>query len=96
LHGSAGSENADGEQRYHLAQANGAADLEGSRQQLGVEPRRTSPRCERESRALGGTALRPESVAKGGNRNQQENSAEREAGDQRIVSSREPNEGRNQ
>ena len=48
------------------------------------------------SRALGGTALRPESVAKGGNRNQQENSAEREAGDQRIVFSREPNEGRNQ
>src|SRR6516165_7091318 len=75
LHGSAGSKNADGEQRYHLSQANGAADLECSRQQLGVEPRRASPRCQRESRALRGTALRPERVAKGENRDQQENSA---------------------
>jgi hypothetical protein len=96
LHGSAGGENADGEQWYHLAKANGAADLEGSRQQLGIEPRRASPRCERESGALCGTALRPERVAKGENRDQQEDSAKPKAGNQRIVSSREPDEGRNQ
>ena len=90
---SAGGQNADGQQRQHLAQADGAAQLNGSPYEFGVEPWRAPARGKGQLRLLDRAASQPERVSKHSYRDQQEEDAKPEAGDQRVISLGQPNEG---
>jgi hypothetical protein len=90
---SAGGQNTDGQQRQHLAQADGAAQLKGSPDQFGVEPWRSPARRKGQLRLLDRAATQPQRVSKHSYRDQQEEDAKPQAGDQRIISLGQPNEG---
>src|SRR5271166_667984 len=90
---SAGGQDADGQQREHLAQADGAAQLKGPPEQFWVEPWRSPARRKGRLRLLDRAAMQPQRVSKRNYRDQQEEGAEPQAGDERVISLGQPNEG---